>query len=65
MANHDQHGALPTINGTHLAVVDAACLTAVAAKDIDTLVVESYVFKSLNIVLSEVANDAIADDYRS
>ena len=39
MTQHYHHASGITKHGTHLAIVYAACLTAIAAKDVDALVV--------------------------
>ena len=66
MANQDIPHTTISEDGTHLTIVDAASHTTRLTLDIDTLVVEGNALQSLNIILSEMAHDAItaADRHR-
>ena len=47
-------------HGTHLAIEDAACLGSGRTKDVDALVVETHILETLDVVLSEMADYAVA-----
>ena len=66
MANQDIPHTTVSEDGTHLTIVDAASHTTRPTLDTDTLVVEGNALQTLNIILSEVAHDAItsADRHR-
>ena len=66
MTNQDIPHTTVSEDGTHLTIVDAASHTPRLTLDINTLVIEGNTLQSLNIILSEVAHDAItaADRHR-
>ena len=64
MAQHDDDTSGIGENSTHLTIVDGTGLAAIATHDIDTLIVKGHAFQSCDIILSEMAHDAVSSRYR-
>ena len=60
MAHHHSCDSTHAEHGTHLAIEDAACLGSGRTKDVDALVVETHILETLDVVLSEMADYAVA-----
>ena len=60
MTHHDNDRASEAEDTTHFTIEDASCLCASLTLYINTLIVEANVVQSLYIILTEMADDAVA-----